>query len=83
MSGRFTILSALLSLVAVLLLGSTVSGDCPYGGRCLPGEACWPSEDQWQALNASVGGRLSVPQLTIQGCNSIIDHRVEVNLKTQ
>ncbi|KAK1995543.1 FAD binding domain-containing protein [Colletotrichum falcatum] len=26
--------------------------------RCLPGDACWPSTASWDALNATVGGRL-------------------------
>ena len=61
MSERLIVVLALLSsfLAAV---GSSQS--C----RCLPGEPCWPSEEQWQALNDSVGGRLSVPQLTVQPC---------------
>lgn len=26
--------------------------------HCLPGEKCWPSTVSWDALNATVGGRL-------------------------
>ena len=43
-------------------------GDCSFGGRCLPHQPCWPSPDQWQSLNESVHGRLSIPHLTIQPC---------------
>ena len=42
---------------------------CASGsGRCMPDEPCWPSQDQWNALNESVQGRLSIPQFTFQSC---------------
>ena len=43
-------------------------GECTLGGRCLPHQPCWPSPEQWQSLNESVHGRLSIPHLTIQPC---------------
>ena len=36
--------------------------------RCFPDEPCWPSLDQWDALNKSVNGRLSIPHLTVEPC---------------
>lgn len=36
--------------------------------RCLPHEPCWPSLEQWNALNESVHGRLSIPYLTVEPC---------------
>ena len=47
---------------------------CPFGGRCLPNQPCWPSLEQWNSLNESVHGRLSIPQLTIQPCLEDINY---------
>jgi hypothetical protein len=33
---------------------SATASDC----RCMPGDDCWPSHGTWEALNATVGGRL-------------------------
>ena len=45
-----------------------LEAECAFGGRCLPHQPCWPSIEQWNSLNESVHGRLSVPHLTIQPC---------------
>ena len=58
MSNRLSITLAFLFVLAAL--GS--SQNC----RCLPSDPCWPSGEEWQALNVSVGGRLIIPQLTVQ-----------------
>ena len=34
----------------------------------MPDEPCWPSQEQWNALNQSVQGRLSIPHLTFESC---------------
>ena len=56
-----------------------LKGECAHGGRCLPYQPCWPSVDQWNSLNNSVHGRLSVPHLTIKPC--LEDDRI-FNTKT-
>ena len=33
-----------------------------------PNEPCWPPESAWNALNASVNGRLLVPENIVQPC---------------
>lgn len=31
-----------------------------FGCKCYPGEWCWPSTSRWNALNATVDGRLLI-----------------------
>merc|ERR1719295_519487 len=40
----------------------------PLGGRCRPKDPCWPTPEQWQGLNASVNGRLLIPENIVQPC---------------
>jgi len=35
-------------------------GGLTLGCKCIPGDSCWPSAKKWNALNATVGGRLQV-----------------------
>lgn len=82
----FPALRAPVSILLLLLLPSLcllAAASEPPGlqCRCLPGEPCWPSRSSWDALNASVAGRLveTVPLAHVchdpdydeQGCRAL------------
>ena len=40
------------------------------GCKCIPGDACWPDRQEWNAFNASIGGRLVVPRPLAAPCHN-------------
>lgn len=36
--------------------------------RCVPDQPCWPSIDEWNGLNETVHGRLSIPKSPVDAC---------------
>ena len=55
----------LVALIVNALLVATVSTkEC----RCTPRDKCWPSLDDWDSLNNTVNGRLSIPESPVQPC---------------
>lgn len=36
--------------------------------RCFPNEECWPIAEEWNYLNKTIGGRLSIPKSPIDPC---------------
>ena len=40
-----------------------------------PKDPCWPTPEQWQGLNASVNGRLLIPENIVQPC--IVDETTQ------
>ena len=55
-------------LIAVVLLLPLSSRGLSPGCRCVPADPCWPSPQDWQSLNDSVSGRLSVPTSPVEPC---------------
>jgi hypothetical protein len=47
-----------LKLAPVLFCATTVSCQIPGGCKKIPGDSEWPSTSEWDAFNATVGGRL-------------------------
>ncbi|KAH8697409.1 FAD binding domain protein [Talaromyces proteolyticus] len=45
-------------LISVIILETPAHAEFCIPHRCTFGEKCWPDEHSWQALNATVGGRL-------------------------
>ncbi len=48
----------MLLLVASALLPAAYASSPGKGCHCLPSDSCWPDKSAWDALNATVGGRL-------------------------
>lgn len=48
------------SLLTLQWLMGSVSASYPQEPlcKCFPGDTCWPTASEWDALNATVGGRL-------------------------
>jgi hypothetical protein len=51
---RFLVLASVSLLPLAVATAATKDKTC----KCFPGDACWPSEQEWNAFNATVGGRL-------------------------
>jgi hypothetical protein len=50
-------------IVSILFVGQSVARSSPGKTecKCIPGDACWPSTQDWADFNATIGGRLVVP----------------------
>ena len=57
----------MLITVAFLLLPLSSLGLSP-SCRCVPSDPCWPSPQDWQSLNDSVSGRLTIPTSPVEPC---------------
>ncbi|KAI9151459.1 FAD-linked oxidoreductase patO [Paramyrothecium foliicola] len=38
--------------------------------KCIPGDSCWPTVEEWDAFNATIGGRLVVPRPLATVCHN-------------
>lgn len=63
---------SILTVIFITLLKRSKSEEC----RCLPHEPCWPTIEEWNSLNQTVGGHLSIPFSPVDDC---LDGRWEDN----
>ena len=86
-SGNFVVFNIilLLSIFPDVLLTSMRPSDTLVQGcsseipghRCVPDDPCWPSQEQWNALNESVHGRLTIPHLTVEPCFNLNETTID------